>query len=108
MVSKGNMENEKIISGNDVKVMFTYTRTAKQTEFSVNKDTRFGDVVREAYKQFDEKKKQTDTIFCANGTSLDNYLDKTIYDIVSNICKSANFDIKGDSGGAAYFFYFRP
>ena len=92
-------------AGDDqISVRFTYENTGKQTKFSANKDAKFSDVINQAYKELGEPRKTSDNFFCINGTPLDDYLEKDLHYVVENICKEANFKIRGKSGGA--FFYF--
>ena len=86
-----------------IPVMFTYVNTGMQTKFSTNKDTKFDDVLNEAFNRLKEQRKPSDKFFCADGTSLKDYLDKDIHYVIENICKSGDFEIRGPSGGA-YFF----
>ena len=87
-----------------ISVRFTYDNTGKQTKFSAGKDAKFNDVVNQAYKELGEPRKPSDHFLCISGTPLDDYLEKDLHYVVNNICKEANFKIRGKSGGA--FFYF--
>lgn len=84
-------------------VCFTYVNTGRQAEFPAQKDTKFDDVVDEAYKELGERRKPSDNFFGMNGAPLDEYLDKGLQYVVDNACKDTHFDIKGKSGGALFY-----
>lgn len=96
---------EKINGSDDkISVSFTYVNTGRQAKFPVPKDTKFYDIVRNAYEKLGEQRKEGDNIFCMNGEPLDEHMDKTLQIIVEDVCKEARFDIKGRSGGAIFYF----
>ena len=91
-------------AGNDqISVEFTYANTGRQVKFSTNKGAKFDDVLNYAYKELDEMRKPSDNFFCINGTLLKGYLDMTIQYVIDNLCKSADFQIRGPTGGASFF-----
>lgn len=95
--------NENKDRNNRVKVTFTHTNTGRTTNFDVEKNTKFDDVINEAYGKLGETRKGTDKFFCINGTPLNDQLDTIVQAVISSKCKEAKFEIRGETGGA-YFF----
>ena len=94
------MDNCNDGNHNEVKVTFTHTNTGRSTDFEVKKNTKFDNVINEAYEKLGESRKGTDKFFCIDGTHLNDQLDKIIQDVISSKCKQAEFEIRGDTGGA--------
>ena len=98
------MDNCNDDNHNEVKVTFTHTNTGRTTDFEVKKNTKFDDVINEAYEKLGESRKGTDKFFCIDGTPLNDQLDKIIQAVISSKCNQAKFEIRGDTGGAYFFF----
>lgn len=85
---------------NKITVSFTHTNTGRTEKIDVEKNTKFNDVINEAYKKLGESRKGTDKIFNIDGVPLNDQLDNVVQVIISNKCPEGKFEIKGDTGGA--------
>ena len=88
------------IRENKVNVRFTYIPTSLDVKFDVPKKMVFDDVIKIAYEKLNERMNDKDHYLCKEGKSLDDVLNESVENIISKYCQSADFTIKGGSGGA--------